>query len=73
MNDLTDLVQLLIQALLGTVNAVLADVDSIGEQGTARVDALGVTALGELNSLILQESADMFVKFVFLNGLHRCL
>ena len=73
MDGLPDFVQLLVQPGLGSFQARLAEVDGVGKERTARMDALGITTFLELNSLSFQEFAQVFVKFVFLYWFHKSI
>ena len=78
MNDLANLVQLFLEAVLGLLQphlgplqAVLAHIDGVSEQRTTCMDALGVTTFFQFDAFAFEELTDVFVKLVFLYWIHN--
>ena len=72
MDDLAHLIDPAIHFILGAFEALLTQVDRVGEQLTAFLDRLRIASLCQLDSPALQESTQMIEKLVVLNSFHRC-
>ena len=79
MDRLTHLVDRLIEPIdrlikpaSSSFEAVLADVNRVGEQRAAGVDPASVTAFSQLDPFAFQKTPDVTVKFFFLDRFHRC-
>jgi len=70
-NDLPNLVEFLFDACFGSLEARLAQIDCVSKQRTPGMDALRIAAFLQLDSFVLQELADVFIKLVFLYWIHN--
>lgn len=72
-NRLPKLVQCLIDLHPGLANRLLGCVDRIGQQVAALLDASGICAVVEFDSLRLEEVTEVLEEFVFFDCFHNSL
>ena len=71
MDDLPHPLEFPVDFHLGPREALVAQVDRVGQKRAAFLDALGVTAGFEFDALGLQKAAQVLVEFVFVNWFHK--
>jgi len=71
MDYLAHLVELLIDLDFGPVQALLAQVDGVGKQRTALVDAVRVTALLQFDASGSEETFEVVEKLVLIEWFHN--
>jgi hypothetical protein len=59
MDHLPHLIELLVDARFGSVQALLSQVDGVREQGAAFADAAGITAFLQFDALVFQEASEV--------------
>jgi len=70
-DDLAHLVDLFFHLLPGAFHRLLAEVDGVGQNFAAFLDALGKRAFQEVDSLAFQERAQVLKHFLVINLLHN--
>ena len=65
MNNLSKLVEFLIDPSFGAPEAFLAGIDRIGKQGASFLDGFGVTAFCQIHAFGFEKALKVLEQFVF--------